>query len=49
MTSVAKKITEKRLMWYGHVGRRDEGHMLGMIADAQVAARKTDNHVEILV
>ena len=25
---VTKNITEKRLKWYGHVKRRDEGHVL---------------------
>ena len=33
---VTKKITEKRLMWYGHVKRRDEGHALRRMLDVHV-------------
>ncbi len=33
---VTKKITEKRLKWYRHVRRRDEGHVLRRMLDASV-------------
>ena len=54
MAPVTKKITEKRLKWYyGHVKRRDEGHVLRRMLDAPVTCRrhterKTDNRVERL-
>ena len=31
---VTKKITEKRLKWYRHVTRRNEGHLLRFFLDA---------------
>ena len=36
MTPVTKKITEKMLKWYRHVKRKEEGHVLRRIVDAQV-------------
>ena len=37
---VTKKITEKRLKWYGHVKRRDEGHVLRRTLDAPVPGKR---------
>ena len=37
---VTKKITEKRLKWYGHVKRRDEGHVLRRMLDTPVAGKR---------
>ena len=34
------KITEKRLKWYGHVKRRDEGHTLRRMLDAPVPGKR---------
>ena len=31
-----KKLTEKRLKWYGYIKRKDEGHILRRILDAPV-------------
>ena len=59
VTYVAKKIMEKRLRWYaryGHVRRREDGHILIRMSDAPVPGweemeRKTESqaerHVEI--
>ena len=53
VSSVTKKITEKRLKWYGHVKRRDEGHVLmknvRCISNRKETERKTENQVERLV
>ena len=37
---VTKKITEKRLKWYGYVKRRDEGHVLRRMLDAPVPGKR---------
>ena len=37
---VTKKITEKRLKWYGHIKRRDEGHVLGRMTDSQLPGKR---------
>ena len=37
---VRKKITEKRVKWYRHVKRREEGHVLRRMLDAPVLYRK---------
>ena len=34
---VTRNITEKRLKWYGHVKRSDEGHVLRIMVDAPVS------------
>ena len=39
---VTKKITEKKVKWYGHVKRRVEGHMLGKMLDAQERVGEED-------
>ena len=48
---VTKKITGKRLTWYGHVKRREEEHILRML-DTPVQGyemeRKTEYQVERL-
>ena len=36
---MTKKITEERLKWYGHVERRDEGHILSRMIDAPVPGK----------
>ena len=35
-----KQITEKRLTWYAHVKRRDEGHVLRRMLDAPVLGKR---------
>ena len=40
MAPVTKKITEKRLKWYGHVKGRDEGHVLRRMLDAPVPGKR---------
>ena len=37
---VTKKITEKRLKWYGHIKRRDEGHVLRRMTDSQLPGKR---------
>ena len=37
---VTKRITEKRLKWYGRVKRRDEGHMRRRMLDAPVPGKR---------
>ena len=37
---VAKKISEKRFKWYGHVKRREEEHMLRRMVDASVPGKR---------
>ena len=37
---VRKKITEKRLKWYGDVKRREEGHVLRRMLDAPAPGKK---------
>ena len=37
---VTKKITEKRLKWYGHVKRRNEVHALSRMVDAPVPGKR---------
>ena len=37
---MTKKITEKRLIWYGHVNRRDEGQVLRRMSDAPVPEKR---------
>ena len=39
MAPVEKKFTAKRLNWYRHVKRRDEGHVLRRKLDAPVQER----------
>ena len=39
MAPVTKKVTEKRLKWYGHVKRNEEGHELGRMVDAENQAK----------
>ncbi|VDM75759.1 unnamed protein product [Strongylus vulgaris] len=34
---MVKKMQEKQLRWYGHVGRRDESHVTGMAMSLEVA------------
>ena len=50
---VTKKITEKRLKWYGHVKRRAERHLLRRMLDAPVPGKRRrgrrENQVERLV
>ena len=36
---VTTKITEKRLKWYRHVKRRDEGHVIRRMLDAPVPGK----------
>ena len=47
---VTKKITEKRLKWYGRE-RRDEGHVLNVrcTSTRKERERKAENQVERLV
>ena len=40
VTPVTKKVTEKRLKWYGHVKRRDEGHVIRRMLDARVTGKR---------
>ena len=55
VTPVTKKVTEKRLKWYKHVKRKEEGHVLRRMLYAPVhITRKeketeTENQVERLV
>ena len=45
---VTKKITEKRLTWYAHVKKTDEGHMVRRMLDALVPGkrqRKSENQM----
>ena len=37
---VKKKITEKRLKWYGRVKRRDEGHVLRRMLASPVPGKR---------
>ena len=37
---LTKKITDKRLNWYGHVKRREEGQVLRGIVDVPVPGKK---------
>ena len=37
---VTKKITEKKLKWYGHVRRRGKGHVLSRILNAPVPGKR---------
>ena len=40
VSTVKKKITEKRLKWYGVVKRRDEGFVLRRMLDAPVPGKR---------
>ena len=37
---VTKKTTQKRLKWFGHVKKRDEGHALRRMLDAPVPGKR---------
>ena len=37
---VTKKITEKRLKWYGRIKRRGEGHILKRMLDVPVPGKR---------
>ena len=37
---VTTKMTEKRLKWYGHVKRREEGHVIRRMLDAPVQGKR---------
>ena len=37
---VTKKITEKRLKWFEHVKRRDQGHILRRMLDIPVPGKR---------
>ena len=40
VASLTKKITEKRVKWYGHVKRRDEEHVVRRVLDAPVPGKR---------
>ena len=40
VASVSKKIAEKRLKWYGGVGRRDKGHVLRRMTDTLIPRKR---------
>ena len=40
MTQASKKITEKRLKWYGHVMRMKEEHIEGRMLDVAVQGKR---------
>ena len=40
VAAVKKKITEKRIKWFGHVKKRDEGHVLRRMLDAPVQRKR---------
>ena len=35
-----RKITERRLMWFGHVERREEDHYLKRVANMEIPGRR---------
>ena len=37
---MTKKITDKRLKWYGHVKRRDKEHMLRRMLDTPISGKR---------
>ena len=43
---VTKKITEKRLKWYGHVKRSDDGHALRRMLKAPVQGKRQERKAE---
>ena len=40
VAEVRKKIMERRLMWYGHVERREEDHYLKRVANMEIPGRR---------
>ena len=40
VVEAGKKISEKRLMWYGHVARREEDHYLQRVANMEIPGRR---------
>ena len=40
VAEVRKKIIERRLMWYGHVERREEDHYLKRVANMEIPGRR---------
>ena len=40
VTEVRKKIMERRLVWYGHVERREEDHYLKRVANMEIPGRR---------
>ena len=40
VTEVRKKIMERRLMWYGHVERREEDHYLKRVANMEIPGKR---------
>ena len=40
ITEVRKKIMERRLMWYGHVERREEDHYLKRVANMEIPGKR---------
>ena len=43
MAQASKKITERRLNWYGHVMTRDEEHILRKVLRADIPSVETSN------
>ena len=40
VVEVSKKAQERRLMWYGHVVRREENHVLRRVSEIEVPGRR---------
>ena len=40
MVQTSKKITEKRLKWYGHVSRMKEEHIVRRILDVEIPGKR---------
>ena len=46
MAQASKKITERRLIWYGHVMRRDGEHILRKVMRADIPGKKEERTTE---
>uniref|UniRef100_A0A8D8V8N9 Endonuclease-reverse transcriptase n=1 Tax=Cacopsylla melanoneura TaxID=428564 RepID=A0A8D8V8N9_9HEMI len=40
VTEVSKKVQERRLQWYGHVERREDGYVGKKVAEMEVEGRR---------
>ena len=40
VTELSKKIIEKRLVWFGHIERRDENHYLKRVENMPIPGRR---------
>ena len=46
VVQASKKITEKRLKWYGHVRRMKEGHIVRIMLDVDIPGKRKERERE---